>query len=43
MPTTAMLHGWMVPGLKSFRDMVKDREEQLSMAILTESVSKAWA
>ena len=43
LPATDMLQGTIVPGLKSFLELVSDLEEQLSMAIGTESESYAWA
>jgi hypothetical protein len=40
-PITAMLHFRTVPGKKSLRELVRHREEQLSIAISFESESKA--
>ena len=42
-PVTAMLHAFMVPRMKSFRDVVSDLDEQLSTAMLSESESKVFA
>ena len=42
-PATEMLQGLIVPGLKSFRELVSDLDEQLSMAMGKESESNACA